>query len=342
MGLNIKDLIVREEIEISDLKGKVLAVDTFNILYQFLTTIRQPDGSPLYNKDGKVTSHLNGLFFRTAKLLKSGIKLVFVFDGEAPVLKKAERERRKDLKKEAKEKYDAAKKTENFEDMKKYASRTAYLTGEMVDQAKELIELMGMPIIQAPAEGEAQVAQVVNSGNAYAAVSQDYDTLLYGCPRLIHNLSIAGKKKKTKLAYKIVKPSIITLKQVLDELGIDKDQMIMLSILVGTDYNKGGVKGIGPKNAIKLVKEYKGKYDKMFEKVEFDKHCAFSWKEIYKTFKDMPVKKDYELKFKRPQLERLKKFLVEKHNFAENRIENSLKELIKQKNKQEQKSLLGF
>lgn len=218
--------------------------------------------------------------------MKKGIKPIFVFDGKPPPLKLAERERRRELKKQAHTKYEAAKESKDISGMKKFASRTAYLTKEMVEQSKELISLLGLPCVQAPSEGEAQVAYIVTQGDAYAGVSQDYDTLLYGCPRLIHNLSIAGRKKiPGKLAFKTVKPEMITLKEVLKNLDINQEQLLMLSVLIGTDYNRGGVKGIGPKKALKLVKQYKDNYGAMFKEVEFDQHCANSWQEIADTFK---------------------------------------------------------
>ena len=114
MGVSLKELIIKKSIDIDDLSGKVLAIDTFNMLYQFLTTIRQRDGSVLTDSKGKVTSHLIGLFSRTTKFMQKGIKPVFVFDGEAPELKKAERERRRNIKEEAKKQYEVAKKREGF------------------------------------------------------------------------------------------------------------------------------------------------------------------------------------------------------------------------------------
>jgi len=343
MGLNIKSIITKKELSIDDLSGKIVAVDSFNILYQFLTTIRQADGSPLVNKKGDITSHLNGLFFRTVNLMKKGIKPVFVFDGKPPALKLKERERRREIKEQAREKYEYAKTSKDLVAMKKYASRTAYLTAGMVAQAKELITLLGLPVIQAPSEGEAQVAAIVKAGHAFAGVSQDYDTLVYGCPRLIHNLSIVGRKKiPGKLAFKIVKPAMITLQDLLQALAINQEQLIMLSILIGTDYNRGGVHGIGPKKALKLVQEYKDKYQEMFKAVEFDQHSANPWEKIYQTFTEMPITKDYKLSFQKPHIEGLKKFLLDKHDFSKIRIQNALKDLEKEKAKKAQQSLLGF
>src|SRR3989338_7744716 len=220
MGVNIRELIPRKDIDFSALQQKVLVIDAFNLLYQMITTIRQRDGTPLTDNQGRTTSHLVGLFSRTTNFLERGIKLVFVFDGKAPALKQEERERRREVKEEALAKYRIAKEKEDITDMKKYASRTAVLTQEMIQESKDLLQAFGIPIIQAPSEGEAQAAYMVKQGDGYAVVSQDYDSLLYGASKLIHNLSVAGKRKKTKVSYEKIKPEIIHLSEVLNTHGI--------------------------------------------------------------------------------------------------------------------------
>ena len=116
MGLNFKDLVIKKEISISDLHGKVLAIDSMNLLYQFLTTIRSPDGTPLTDKKGHVTSHLIGLFSRTATLMEQGLKLVFVFDGKAPEIKQKTWEKRTQVKKEAFLKMKEAEEQDNLQE----------------------------------------------------------------------------------------------------------------------------------------------------------------------------------------------------------------------------------
>jgi flap endonuclease-1 len=256
-----------DEIKLESLSGRILAVDSFNVLYMFLTTIRGPDGSPLMDSKGNTTSHLVGLFSRFSNLMEKGIKFVFVFDGKAPDLKKEERERRKQLKDEAQKLYDVAQSEENVENMKKYAARTTVLTKEMIEEAKELIEAMGMTVVIAPSEGEAQAAHIVKNGDAYAVMSQDADSLLTGSPRTIRNLSITGRRKMPgSHAYKNVLPELIDLNDNLKELEMTQDQLIVLAILVGTDYNYGGVKGIGPKKALILMKKHGSDFDSLFAK----------------------------------------------------------------------------
>tara|TARA_Y100000310_G_C20699605_1_gene828513 strand:+ start:5019 stop:6050 length:1032 start_codon:yes stop_codon:yes gene_type:complete len=340
MGLAIKDLIERKEISIEDLKNKVLVIDSFNLLYQFLTTIRSRDGTALQDSKGNITSHLVGLFSRTTKLMESGLQLAFVFDGVPPELKKEERERRKALKKEADKRYKIAVEKEDIDEMRKYASRTVTLTKEIIEESQELIRNLGLPIIQAPSEGEAQAAFMVKEGDAYACVSQDYDSLLHNATYLVRNLSIAGKRKRSNSAsYDVVKPELIILKDVLDSLKIDNNQLIALSMLVGTDYNKGGIKGIGPKNAIKLVKEYKKDFKGLFQKVEWNEYFPYSWEKVYKTIKEMKVTKDYDLSWKDINHDKVKELLVENHDFSIERVNGTLEKLDQQKDQKQQTSL---
>ncbi len=325
MGTKLKELIESEEIEVEELSGKILVVDTFNQLYQFLSTIRQADGSLLKDSKGNVTSHLNGLFYRTTKLMQANIRLAFVFDGEHPDLKAKEISKRAEAKKEAKKLYEEAVKKEDIEAMKKYAARTSSLTQEMIDEAKELIDALGLPVIQAPSEGEAQAAFIVKQGDAYGEVSEDFDCLLFGVPKLVRNLSISGKKKRIgKVTFKTVKPELIELNTILKNLEINQDQLIVLGMLVGTDFNPNGIKGVGPKTASKLVKKYKTDFDALFKEVKWENYFDYSWKEVFNVIKKMPVEKKYKLEWKPVDKERIIKLLVKKHEFGEERVLNAI------------------
>lgn len=343
MGVAITNILKSDEIKIESLSGKILAVDSFNVLYMFITTIRGPDGSPLADSKGRITSHLVGLFSRFSNLMEKGVKFVFVFDGKAPELKREERERRKQLKQEAEKLYEEAQQQENIENMKKYAARTAILSKEMIEEAKELISAMGMPIVIAPSEGEAQAAHIVKNGDAYAVMSQDADSLLSGSPRTIRNLSITGKRKIPGThAFKNVVPEMFSLQDNLSELELSQDQLIILSILVGTDYNYGGVKGIGPKKALALVKKHSENYDALFEEAKWSEHFQVSWKKIYDTIKEMPVTSEYEIKFNNPDEKKIKKLLVEEHDFSEERVNSTLEKLESYKKQNQQKGLSDF
>jgi len=321
MGVNFKDLFERQAVSFKELKGKVLIVDGHNMLYQFLTTIRGPDGAVFTNSEGIVTSHMIGLFSRTSKLLLEEIKLVFVFDGTPPEIKHKEIERRVAAKKEAAVALKKAVEEEDVEGMKKFAGRTAKLTNEMVDQAKELLDALGVPWVQAPSEGEAQAAHMVKKGAGWAVASQDYDSLLYETPFLLQNLSITGRRKLPgKYAYITVNPELIELKPNLKILGIDSEQLKIIAVLVGTDYNPKGIKGIGPKKALALVKKYKTA-KAVFKEAGLKEE---GWKPIIETFDKMPVTDDYDLVWKNIDKEKVRKLLIEKLDFSPDRVNNTL------------------
>lgn len=341
MGVAFKDLITSKEIELSFLKNKIVVLDTYNILYQFLTTIRGRDGALLMDSKGKITSHLVGLFARTTNLMQQGIKLVFVFDGEPPKLKQKEQEKRRDLKLGAEKKYLEAKKKGDMEEMKKYASRTSRLSKEMVEEAKKLISSLGLPIVQAPSEGEAQAAYMVGSNKGFAVGSQDFDSLIHGATRLARNLSISGKRKN-KAGYDTIKPEIIDLSENLNNLGIDKNQLIALAMIIGTDYNPGGIKGIGPKNALKLVKNHKSGFEALFKEVKWNDNFDFSWEEVYNLIKKMPTTDNFNLEWKDIDYTNLNELLVNQHDFSEQRVKTSLEKIKKSAAGKQQKSLEDF
>jgi len=342
MGVAITDLLSPKELKLDDLKNKVLAVDTYNLLYQFLSSIRQPDGSLLTDSKGRVTSHITGLFNRITRLMAYNMRFVFCFDGKVPELKNRERERRKEIKVDAQKKFDKAAEEENIEDMKKFAARTSRLTPEMVNDAKELIVALGQCIVEAPSEGEAQASFIVKQGDADYVLSQDADCLMFGAPRLIKNLTISGKRKKPgAYAYDDISPEVISLKDVLEELGLEQEQLIALSILVGTDYNVGGIKGIGPKKALALIKKHGKDYDAIFNEAKWDDHFDFSWKEVFDAIKQMKVSDGYKLEFHPLDREKIFALLVDEHDFGRERVENSLSRLEESKDRQ-QKGLGDF
>ncbi len=343
MGVNLKDIVVKKEVSLQQLSGKRLVVDGNNVLYQFLSTIRQMDGTPLMDSKGRITSHLNGLFHRTTKIMHYGIKLVFVFDGKAPELKRHESERRAGLKEEAKQLYEKAKSEGNVDDMKKYSMRTSRLTRDMIDEAVDLIHALGVPVVQAPSEGEAQAAYMVKKGDCFAEISQDYDCLLFGVPRMVQNLTISErKKKKDKLSYEIVKPQQLVLDENLEALGISHDQLIVLGILIGTDFNVGGIKGIGPKKALTLIKEHGDDFDSLFKEVKWSEHFSHDWKDVFRLFKEMPVDKDYALSWNPIDREKVMSILCERHEFSEERVKDTLDKLDAAVSKSAQKGLGDF
>ncbi|MBI4151256.1 flap endonuclease-1 [Candidatus Woesearchaeota archaeon] len=343
MGVKIFELVPKTEIELSALAGKRIAIDTSLFLYQFLATIRGPDGASLTDSKGRITSHLIGLFSRTTKLMQTGIRPCFVFDGKPPALKKAEQQRRSELKAEAEAKYHIAAKEEDQEAMRKYAARSIHLTKDMVDEARKLIQALGLPCVQGTGEGEAQAAYLVRQGSVWASASQDADSLIFGASRLVRNLAITGRRKKPgQLAYTFVRPELIELKDVLNTLQLTQDQLIALAMLVGTDYNIGGIKGIGPKKAVKLVAEHGHDFSALFAAVKWDDAFENAWEDIFDLFKHPAVVKDYALEWTPPDPKAVTKLLVDEHDFGAERVEKTLNELLHGAEQRQQKGLSHF
>lgn len=340
MGINLRELFPAREIGIQDLHGRRIAIDAYNTLFQFLSIIRDRfTGEPLKDSQGRITSHLSGLFYRTAKLMENNIELVYVFDGEPPEFKKEVREARAKAREEAAREWKEALERGDMERARVAAQASSRLTDEMVEESKRLLDAMGVPWIHAPSEGEAECAFLCMKGNVYSTASQDADSLAFGSPRLVRNLTITGKRKvPRKEKYVTVNPELIELEAVLSSLGINREQLITLGILVGTDYNPGGIKGIGPKRALELVKEKKT-LDAVFANVEWN--FKPSPEEIFNFFKNPPVK-EVEIKKSEPEPDKVRELLVEEHDFSAERISSVISSLEKLRKSGRQSSLGKF
>ena len=327
MGLDLRPLVTPVPLKLQELASKVVAVDAYNTIYQFLSIIRGPTGEPLANDKGEITSHLSGLFYRNANLLMENIKPIYVFDGKANELKMAEIQRRSQLKKEATEKYQLAIEEGRMEDARKYSTRTAVLTDKMVEESKKLISYLGIPYIQAPSDGEAAAAYLTEREVAFAAASQDYDSILFGAKRLVRNLAISGKRKvPNRNVYVEVEPEIFEHDRVLREIGLTSEQLVDVGILIGTDFNPGGFAGIGPKTALKLIKE-NGK----LENIQKIKHLLpeVPYQEIRNIFLKPEVPKVDKIDFSEVNREKVLDFLCVDKSFSADRVSTTLDKLQK-------------
>jgi len=324
VGVRIGDIIPAEAVdktEIRTLGGKTIALDTYNILYQFLSTIRGSDGRPLMDRRGRITSHLSGLFFRTVNLLAEGVKPVFVFDGRPPELKRETIEKRVVSRSEARRQYGEALQAGDLETARKMAQRAAALEQYMVDSSAELLKRMGVPYVMAPSEGEAQAAYMASKGDVYASGSQDMDSLLFGSPRLVRNLSIVGRRKLPgKKAYVEVQPEIIHLDRLLKALSISRDQLIDIGILVGTDYSPP-IEGVGPKTALKIVREH-GSIENAVSKgvIEID----FDYQSVRSLFKNPSVSDNYRIEWGEVERDEVVQLLCGEYDFSEDRVVKAL------------------
>jgi flap endonuclease-1 len=320
MGVQFGDLIPKTEISLKFLRNKTVAIDAMNVIYQFLSSIRLRDGSPLKNKNGDITSTYNGIFYKTIYMLENGMTPIWVFDGKSHELKEKTKEERRKSREGALDSYMEAKEQNNLEEMQKYAKRANFLDRKTVDNSKKLLELMGIPYVNAPSEGEAQCAELVKANNAFCVISQDYDSILYGAENVVKNITSSNKDIE-----------LIELEKTLSGLNISRDQLIDAAILIGTDYNPGGLKGFGPKKAIDTVK--KGKMENYISEIE-------NYSEIRKIFDEPNVTTDYDITLKTPKKDELAEFLIEENDFSKDRILPNIEKISNLLgNKKSQKSL---
>ena len=327
MGLKLKQLIVREKTNLEFFASKVVAIDAYNAIYQFLAIIRGPDGSYLSDPNGRVTSHLSGLFYRNIRFLSIGIKPVYVFDGKPPSLKSVEIERRRQIKRDATIKYEKAISQGNLQDARKYAQQTSVMKDTMVEDSKKILSLFGIPYIDAPSEGESTAAHLTKTGQAYATASQDFDSVLFGARRLVRNFSNSGRRKiPNRNTYIEIVPEIIDYEKTLKELGVTREQIVDIGILIGTDFNPDGFPRIGPKTALKMIKEH-SKLEKI-PQIQ-DKLSEVDYEQIRRIFLEPKVAHVSEIKFEKINFDAIIKYLVDERSFSFDRVQTSLNRLKK-------------
>ncbi|HEC82700.1 MAG TPA: flap endonuclease-1 [Thermoplasmatales archaeon] len=321
MGVDLKPIVKGRKINLNELNGKIIAIDAYNTLHQFLSIIRQRDGTPLKDSMGRITSHLSGILYRTANLVEHGIKPVYVFDGKPHRLKLKTLEKRKELKEIAEKEWISALERGDMEEALKKAKRTSRVDTEKVEESKKLLDALGIPYVDAKGEGEAQAAFMNAKGDVDAVASQDFDSLLFGTSVLIKNLAITGRRKlPDKQVWIEISPEKIELARILEENGITLEELVDVGILIGTDFNEG-IKGIGPKKAINLIKKY-GSIDNLIKNGKIEK--IENYEEVRKIFLQPEVNKDYEIKWNEIDEEEVIDFLCNEHQFSENRVKNAI------------------
>ena len=327
MGVNLTPIILKRTLSLDDLRDKSLAVDANNYLYQFLALIRTRDGTPLQDKKGNITSHLAGLLFRSTRLIQDyGIRLVFVFDGKPPKQKEQEIIKRRERRAKALTEYNQALVKGDLAMAWSKAVMTSRLTTPLVGDAKRLLGLLGIPFVQSPSEAEAQAAFMAKKGDVWAASSKDYDSLLFGAPRLLRYLTIYGREfYPSKGTSRPLRPELMELERILTHYGITRQQLVDVAILVGTDFNRG-IKGIGPKTALRLVK----KNENIENLPDNVKSCLTeNFKEVRNIFLKPPVTDNYSINYHEMQEEALIHFLCEERDFSIERVKTVIDRMKK-------------
>ena len=335
MGVDISGILIKHETTIKENTGITVSVDAYNIIYQFLSSIRGEDGEPLKDSSGNITSHLSGIFYRTSTLLQNSIKPVYSFDGKPYHLKSETLKERKAIKDKNIAELDIAIKNNDTERIKILSSRINYITSDIVLESKKLLDLMGVPWVQAPTEGEAQASYMSKTGIVDSVVSQDYDCLLFGARRVLRNFTRYGRRRISGTGRFInISPEIIDLKENLESIGITQDQLIGIGILVGTDFNPG-IRGIGAKTGLSLIK----KYDTIEEVLKYKRKEIENLEEIKEFFSNPPVTECDDIKFKPPDREGIIDYLCNEHSFSQNRINQILDQVEKGYSSANQSSL---
>ncbi len=324
MGVNLSDLVEARPVELAELRGKKVAVDTYNIAYQFMSAIRQLDGFPLCDSKGRTTSHLSGFLYRTANLVEAGIEPIFVFDGKPHPLKSATLDERNERREKAAQEWRAAIERGDMKTAHTKAQQTSRMTSEVRDSTKELIGYLGFPMVFAPSDGEQEAAFMCRRKDVWAAASQDFDSLLFGTPTLVRNLTLTGRRKiPGKDTYKEIKTEIIDTEECLKALEISREQLVDLCMLIGTDFNHG-IKGIGPKKALKLIKEYgnlEGALSKIGETIP-------DYQEIREIFLKDEGNTDYDTKYHPIDRDAAIEMLTS-YDFDPNRVSSALDRIEK-------------
>jgi flap endonuclease-1 len=321
MGVILTPIVTKQTISLSVLRGRTLAVDGHGELYQFLALIRLRDGTPLKDSTGRITSHLAGLFYRVTRLIaEHGVRLVFVFDGVPPALKAEEVAKRREVRKRYELEHAAALARGDTAAAYSKATMTSRLTREMIGEARELLRLMGVPVVQAPSEGEAQASHMAaTSPGVWAAASKDYDALLFGAPRLVRFLTISGREfLPSQGTFRPIVPETIELARLLDTWRIDREGLVDLALLVGTDFNQG-VKGIGPKKALTLVQRH-GRIEQMPAAVREALGDLSIVNEVRRIYLAPNVTDEYNVEPFEPDLAGIVRFLCDEREFSRDRV----------------------
>lgn len=347
MGVKINELVkdIKGTITFENLFNKRVGIDAFNTIYQFLAIIRGRDGELLKDYQGNITSHLSGLFYRTINFLENGIKPIYVYDGKPSSLKLDVILERRERKAEATVKMEEAKKKGDIVSVRKFAQATSKLNDEMLDDSKKLLIYMGVPVVQAISEGEAQIAYMVNKGDIWASASQDYDTLLFGAKRLLRNFAVTRSRKvgDTTVPLDI---EWILIDKLLEKLNLSLEQLIEMGILIGTDFFEG-IEGVGQKTAYNLIKEYGSIKNLNASNVKVRKKTIDLDMDLIDRVKDIfqnpLVETNYlPLKEEKTQYSKIEEFLIEERNFSESRVKNALERLKKKDTASKQTSLDHF
>ncbi|KPN30601.1 flap endonuclease 1 [Halolamina pelagica] len=276
---DLRDVAAIEDVSFDSLAGSVVAVDAHNWLYRYLTTTVKFTADSVYTTgSGEEVANLVGVVQGLPKFFEHDVTPVFVFDGGVTDLKSDEVERRREQREKAEERRQEAEEAGDGVEAARLDARTQRLTDTIHETTRGLFDRLDVPYIEAPAEGEAQCAHMAARGDVDYAGSEDYDTMVFGAPRTLRQLTSKGE------------PELMDLQKTLDKHEISYEQLVDVALLMGTDFNDG-VSGYGPKTAVKAVKEHGDIWGVM----EADDVYVENADRIRELFFDPPVTDEYEV-----------------------------------------------
>ena len=336
MGVKLQDIVLRNKIEIAKFAGKVIAVDAPNIIMGLFNFARKnPDGSYaglILDRTQRPISHLYGLLYRINFYYSKNIFPIFCFDGLDSELKKIKTKDRLNDFRFTQKLYESAYKSGDRQLVRQIAMSKEYLWPNIIQESKQLLGALGVPYLNSPASAESQCAQLVKNKIAHYSNSQDFDSLLFGCPRMVQNLSKSLRRKvQGKWRYEKVTPYSINLKENLKRLEIDQFQLVDMAILIGNDYFPG-IANIGPKHALKFIKKYSN-LEKIInnEKINYDFSSLTHeiMMKVRKIFLLPDVLSQYEnLSWNFPSEQQFYTLLCEEHYLNRERVQSNLLKLI--------------
>jgi len=340
LGVNLAPILVKHKIRLEELRGKTLAVDANNFLYQFLALIRTPDGTPLKGPNGTVTSHLAGLMYRSTRLIcEYGINLIFVFDGVPPKFKEPEIAKRRQMRDKATLEWKKALEAGDYAAAFSKAVMTSRLTRPMIEDAKTLLNLLGTPYVQAPSEAEAQAAHMAMRGDVWASSSRDLDSLLFGTPKLVRYLTLTGTEFYPSKGTSVrLEPELIILDEFLSRHNITRKQLVDVAILIGTDFNEG-VRGIGPKKSLKLINECSG-IENLPSTIKTK--VTQNYDDIRRIFLEPDIDQQYALNRGSIKERDLLAFLCDQRGFSRDRVEKVIEKIERYRLEIKQTDLEGW
>ncbi|MFX1456601.1 MAG: hypothetical protein ACFFDB_14600 [Promethearchaeota archaeon] len=335
MGVKLQSLVTQKIIGYQDLAGSIIAIDAPNIILGLFNFVRKnPDGTNaglILDRTQRPISHLYGLLYRINFLYSKKIFPLFCFDGRISEMKRNITKDQLNDFKFAQKWYDEAIKSGHRTIARQIALGKDYLWHNIIIESKQLLGALGVPYIESPASAESQCAYLAKQRVVNYSNSQDYDSLLFGCPDLLQNLSKSLKKKvQGKWSYTKITPQVISLKKMLRQLEISQFQLVDIGMLIGTDYFPG-INGIGPKKSLTLIKKYS-----QLEDIITNEHDTYNFSnltqdlimKIRKLFLFPEVNKSTnDIHWNYPNKSNALKLLCEKHFLNKERVENTLSKL---------------